>query len=115
MRKAILVLLIAALLVSLVPTASLARDRGYSGHRGNYYGNHDRVGYNHGGHNSGNFWLGLGVGIIGGAVIDTIARAPYYYAPPAYTASPDCRRVIVVDRYGYPVREYNECYPTRRW
>lgn len=119
MRKVFLVLLIAVL---LVPAISLAWDRGHGGHRGNYYGNHDRGGYNHGGYhrgyNGGDFWLRVGTAIIGGAVIGAFT-SPYYYEP-HYTAP--CTREL---RYGHWERDFYgreywvttrvEYEPCRRW
>ena len=76
------------ILIAIVFIFAVTAPLAYAGGRGHYRGHHYRSHVYHRGHHSGDhFWVGLGFGVLTGALVSS-----FYYSPP-----PPPRRVVYVE------------------
>ncbi len=116
MKKVMVFLLIVSFVLLLIPFDSNAGDRGhgrgyYRGYGHGYHGGGHHGSGHHGGHHDSDFWLGLGIGIVGGAFVDTPYR-PYHYDPYRSPRSVVCYDRILVD---YRICDRSGCWTEPRW
>ena len=97
MKKRITILVTAVLMVTTMAPIAGAGGRGYG------YRYHGHYRHHHGGHD--NFWFGLGLGVLTGAIVSSFHYAPppprrvvYYDPPPVAVSRPPV--VVQPKRYG---------------